>query len=117
MTRAGVQSINNVYANVNKVQNSFIDALIFGLIDNGVYVVYALYSSAAKKILQPILESKISDQRKSGILGVFLQFFVMRPKNQYFWQIFHGIYSKDSLTISRINIFLFQSNKKHCFIS
>ncbi len=41
----GVQSINNVYANVNKVQNPFIDALIFDLIDNGVYVVYALYSS------------------------------------------------------------------------
>jgi hypothetical protein len=41
----GVQSINNVYANANKVQNPFIDALIFDLIDNGVYVVYALYSS------------------------------------------------------------------------
>jgi hypothetical protein len=45
---SGVQSINNVYANVNKVQNPFIDALIFDLIDNGVYVVYALYSSIEK---------------------------------------------------------------------
>jgi hypothetical protein len=44
LINAGVQSINNVYANVNKVQNPFIDALIFDLIDNGVYVVYALYS-------------------------------------------------------------------------
>jgi hypothetical protein len=41
----GVQSKNNVYHNVDKVQNSFIDALILNLIDIVVYVVFALYSS------------------------------------------------------------------------
>ncbi len=42
---SGVQSINNVYANVNKVENVLVNTYIFDLIDNGVYVVYALYSS------------------------------------------------------------------------
>jgi hypothetical protein len=42
---AGVQSINNVYAIVNKVENVLVNTYIFDLIDNGVYVVYALYSS------------------------------------------------------------------------
>ncbi len=41
----GVQSINNVYAIVNKVENVLVNTYIFDLIDNGVYVVYALYSS------------------------------------------------------------------------
>jgi hypothetical protein len=42
---AGVQSINNVYANVNKVENVLVYTHNFDLIDIGVYVVYALYSS------------------------------------------------------------------------
>ncbi len=46
---AGVQSINNVYAIVNKVENVCVYQYIFYLIDNGVYVVYALYSSVDKK--------------------------------------------------------------------
>jgi hypothetical protein len=41
----GVQSINNVYAIVNKVENVLVNTYIFDLIDNVVYVVYALYSS------------------------------------------------------------------------
>jgi hypothetical protein len=40
----GVQRKNNEYHIVDKVQNSFIDALIFDLIDNVVFVVFALYS-------------------------------------------------------------------------
>jgi hypothetical protein len=42
---SGVQSINNVYAIVNKVENKGIYEWILNLIDIGVYVVYALYSS------------------------------------------------------------------------
>ncbi len=42
---SGVQSINNVCAIVNKVENVLVNTYIFDLIDNGVYVVYALYSS------------------------------------------------------------------------
>ncbi len=45
LTHSGVQSINNVYAIVNKVENVLVNTYIFDLIDNGVYVVYALYSS------------------------------------------------------------------------
>jgi hypothetical protein len=45
MVCAGVQSINNVYAIVNKVENVLVNTNIFDLIDNVVYVVYALYSS------------------------------------------------------------------------
>ncbi len=37
--------INNVYANVDKVENVLVNTHIFDLIDIGVYVVYALYSS------------------------------------------------------------------------
>jgi hypothetical protein len=40
----GVQSINNVYTIVNKVENVLVKTYIFDLIDIGVYVVYALYS-------------------------------------------------------------------------
>ncbi len=43
-TNTGVQSINNVYANVNKVEIVLKSSHIFDLIDIGVYVVYALYS-------------------------------------------------------------------------
>jgi hypothetical protein len=39
---AGVQSINNVYAIVNKVENQGIYEWILNLIGIGVYVVYAL---------------------------------------------------------------------------
>jgi hypothetical protein len=41
----GVQSKNNVYHIVDKVQNSYENTLKFDLIDNVVYVVFALYSS------------------------------------------------------------------------
>jgi hypothetical protein len=41
---AGVQGKNNEYHIANKVQNSFKDALIFDLIDNVVFVVFALNS-------------------------------------------------------------------------
>jgi hypothetical protein len=47
---AGLQSINNVYAIVDKVENVCVNQYIFNLIDNGVYVVYALYSSMHKII-------------------------------------------------------------------
>ncbi len=43
-TVTGVQSKNNAYHNVNKVQNSFTDALILNLIDIVLCVVFALYS-------------------------------------------------------------------------
>jgi hypothetical protein len=46
----GVQGISGVYASVNKVQNPFIDALIFDLVDGGVYVVYALYSRVSESV-------------------------------------------------------------------
>ncbi len=46
----GVQSINNVYAIVNKVENVLINTYIFDLIDNGVYVVYTLYSRIHLKL-------------------------------------------------------------------
>ncbi len=45
---SGVQSINNVYAIVNKVENVLVNTYIFDLIDNDVYVVYALYSRINK---------------------------------------------------------------------
>ncbi len=41
---SGVQSINNVNAIVDKVENVLVNTHIFDLIDIGVYVVYALYS-------------------------------------------------------------------------
>ncbi len=41
---AGVQSINNVFHIVDKVENVFVYIHIFNLIDNVEYVVYALYS-------------------------------------------------------------------------
>jgi hypothetical protein len=43
----GVQGKNNAYHNVNKVQNSFIEALILNLIDIVVCVVFAWYSRIA----------------------------------------------------------------------
>ncbi len=46
-TNTGVQSINNVYASVNKVENVLKNTYIFDLIDIGVYVVYSLYSRIA----------------------------------------------------------------------
>jgi hypothetical protein len=42
---SGVQGKSNAYHNVNKIQNSFTDALILNLIDIVVCVVFALYSS------------------------------------------------------------------------
>jgi hypothetical protein len=42
---AGVQSINNVFHIVDKVENVCVNQYIFDLIDNVEYVVYALYSS------------------------------------------------------------------------
>jgi hypothetical protein len=47
ITVSRVQSKNNVYHIVDKVQNSFIDTLVFDLIDNVVFVVFALYSRTA----------------------------------------------------------------------
>ncbi len=46
----GVQSKNNVYHIVNKVEIQCIFIWILNLIDNVVYVVFALYSSITKKI-------------------------------------------------------------------
>ncbi len=45
---SGVQSKNNVYHIVDKVQNSYENTLKLDLIDNVVYVVFALYSSVHK---------------------------------------------------------------------
>jgi hypothetical protein len=45
MMYTGVQGKNNVYHNVDKVLNSFADALILNLIDIVVFVVFVLYSS------------------------------------------------------------------------
>jgi hypothetical protein len=61
---AGVQRKNNEYHIVDKVQNSFIDALIFDVIDNVVFVVFALYS---RMILTKFSETKFS--KKSLIFG------------------------------------------------
>jgi hypothetical protein len=47
----GVQSINNIYAIVNKVENVLVNTHIFDLIDIGVYVVYALYSNINVNLL------------------------------------------------------------------
>jgi hypothetical protein len=44
MRNAGVRSKNNVYLFVNEVEILFENSLILGLIDNVVYVVFALYS-------------------------------------------------------------------------
>jgi hypothetical protein len=44
MMNSGVQGKNIEYHIVDKVQNSLIDALIFDLIDNVIFVVFALYS-------------------------------------------------------------------------
>jgi hypothetical protein len=44
-TCTGVQSINNVFHIVDKVENLCVNKYIFDLIDNVEYVVYALYSS------------------------------------------------------------------------
>ncbi len=41
----GVQSINDVFHIVNKVENVYVSKYIFDLIDNMEYVDYALYSS------------------------------------------------------------------------
>jgi hypothetical protein len=45
---AGVQSINDAFHIVKKVENVFVYTHIFNLIDNVEYVVYALYSSMAQ---------------------------------------------------------------------
>jgi hypothetical protein len=45
---SGVQSINDAFHNVNKVENVFVYRHIFNLIDNVECVVYALYSSTQK---------------------------------------------------------------------
>jgi hypothetical protein len=37
-SHTGVQSINNVYAIVNKVENVLVNTYIFDLIDNDIYV-------------------------------------------------------------------------------
>jgi hypothetical protein len=47
LLNSGIKSINNVYAIVNKVENVCVYQYIFDLIDNGVYVVYVLYSRTA----------------------------------------------------------------------
>jgi hypothetical protein len=48
LTYSGVQSINDVFHIVDKVENVFVYTHIFNLIDNVEYVVYALYSSIGK---------------------------------------------------------------------
>ncbi len=48
MSNSGAQSKNNVYHIVDKVQNSYENTLKFGLIDNVVYVLFALYSRISK---------------------------------------------------------------------
>jgi hypothetical protein len=58
-TYPGVQSINNVYAIVDKVKSVLVNTHIFDLIDNGVYVVYALYFSTIfwrKKLTRKLIE-------------------------------------------------------------
>jgi hypothetical protein len=42
---SGVQSINNIFHIVDKVENVGVNKYIFDFIDNVEYVVYALYSS------------------------------------------------------------------------
>ncbi len=55
---AGVQSINDVFHIVVKVENVFDYTHIFNLIDNVEYVVYALYSRVCKrKFIKPIFET------------------------------------------------------------
>ncbi len=44
MHNFGVQSINNVFHIVDKVENVCVNKYIFDLIDNVEYVVYALYT-------------------------------------------------------------------------
>ncbi len=51
LNNSGVQSKNNVYHIVYKVQNSYENTLKFDLIDNVVYVVFALYSRILEKFL------------------------------------------------------------------
>ncbi len=46
---SGVQSINNVYHIVDKVENVLVYTYIFILIDNVEYVVYALYSRVLRR--------------------------------------------------------------------
>jgi hypothetical protein len=60
---SGVQGKNNEHHIVDELQNSFIDALIFDLIDNVVFVVFALYSSILKIPGKLFL---FFDERKSG---------------------------------------------------
>jgi hypothetical protein len=45
---AGVQSKNNEYHIVDKVENVLVNKYIFDLIDNVVFVVLTLYSSGVK---------------------------------------------------------------------
>jgi hypothetical protein len=52
---AGVQNINHVYAIVNKFENVLVNKHIFDLVDIGVYVVYALYSSMEKTTKNALL--------------------------------------------------------------
>jgi hypothetical protein len=70
---SGVQGKNNEYHNVNKGQNSFIDTLIFDLIDNVVFVVFALYSRIFQNsecFRKPLKTPKISlKQRLEPVLA------------------------------------------------
>jgi hypothetical protein len=59
LTNTGVQSINNVFHIVDKVENVGVNKYIFDLIDNVEYVVYALYSRTVEKS-QHYQNSKIS---------------------------------------------------------
>ncbi len=55
----GVQSTNNAYHNVNKVQNSFLETLIWNFNNIVVCVVFALYSSIAKSKNRPMAHNKM----------------------------------------------------------
>jgi hypothetical protein len=56
---SGVQGKNNEYHIVDKVQNSYENTLIFDLIDNVVFVVFALYSRIWKTLLNALRKFKI----------------------------------------------------------
>jgi hypothetical protein len=75
---AGVQSKNNEYHIVDKVENVLVNKYIFDLIDNVVFVVLALYSSGVK-INQFIafLQLKLNMKENSKIQTPFLIYFRM----------------------------------------
>jgi hypothetical protein len=80
---AGVQSINDAFHIVNKVENVFVYTYIFNLIDNVECVVFALYSSMGKTVFR---NSVCRLRKLASKLTLFLEIL----KSQFFFPATKG---------------------------